>query len=135
VSTAIHPPSDRPGLANLEAGFAAWLSSRDLDGLDHRSSGADSAPGEERLDGLVGSLEDRFHGAVPAVPYPAGDAARSRTIAGQEAERDALDAPPDDHVRPRSHTVTVVPQTIRARSAYGKREREPAEGGSLCVCV
>ena len=72
-----------------------------------RSGRAAARPGGERVERLVGALDQRFHARVGAVAHPAGDAEASGFALERVAVADALDDAGDaqkarGHVKKRS---------------------------------
>lgn len=76
----------------------------DLDAVDPRAGGPALAEGDGAGHGIGGSLEERLHAAVGAVPNRTGEAQTPRLVACGGAEEDALHAP-EDPDPPRDHSL------------------------------
>src|SRR5205085_5945881 len=61
-----------------------------LHGFDAREVGAVAAPFDDAPDGIVGTLDDRLHGTVPAVRHPAVELQAAREIRERGAEEHPL---------------------------------------------
>src|SRR5829696_3851722 len=84
-------------LLDLEVGEALGLLVAYVHALDVRCGRALLAESDESFDVAAASFKRRFDGAVAAVRYPTGDAARLGAPPHRVAKEDALDVPVNDH--------------------------------------